>query len=80
MDDFFDDLDGEDDGNGDDGFHEEDCGDNFFDGPDWEDWMIIGPLSEEIADEKRDQERLEEENSADADKDYWDIINERDDF
>lgn len=24
-----------------------------FDGIDWEDWMIIGPLSEDIANEKR---------------------------
>lgn len=31
------------------------CDDFFddFDGLDWQDWMIIGPLSEEIADEKR---------------------------
>ena len=31
------------------------CDDFFddFDGLDWEDWMIIGPLSEEIADEMK---------------------------
>jgi hypothetical protein len=28
--------------------------------PDWEDWMIIGPLSEDIAREKRDIERSQE--------------------
>jgi len=28
-----------------------------FDGIDADDWMIIGPLSEEIANEKREQER-----------------------
>ena len=28
-----------------------------FDGLEWEDWMIIGPLSEDIAREKRDRER-----------------------
>jgi hypothetical protein len=26
----------------------DDCFDDY-DGPDWEDWMIIGPLSEDIA-------------------------------
>lgn len=33
--------------------------DDFFDddGLDWEDWMIIGPLSEDIAKEKRERER-----------------------
>lgn len=32
--------------------------DDFFDdGLGWEDWMIIGPLSEDIAEEKREQER-----------------------
>ena len=31
---------------------------DFFDDElDWEDWMIIGPLSEDIAKEKREQER-----------------------
>jgi len=30
-----------------------------FDGFDWEDWMIIGPLSEDIAEEKRERERIE---------------------
>ena len=33
--------------------------DFFDDGFDWQDWMIIGPLSEDIAEEKREQERLE---------------------
>ena len=27
--------------------------DDFWDGPDWQDWMIIGPMSEEIANEER---------------------------
>ena len=31
--------------------------DFFDDGFDWQDWMIIGPLSEDIAEEKREQER-----------------------
>ena len=31
--------------------------DFFDDGFDWQDWMIIGPLSEDIAKEKREQER-----------------------
>ena len=33
--------------------------DFFDDGLDWEDWMIIGPLSEDIAEEKRERERIE---------------------
>ena len=32
--------------------------DFFDDGLDWEDWMIIGPLSEDIAEEKRERERI----------------------
>ena len=28
-----------------------------FDGIDWEDWMLIGPLSEDIANEKRERDR-----------------------
>jgi hypothetical protein len=33
--------------------------DFFDDGFDWEDWMIIGPISEDIAKEKREQECIE---------------------
>ena len=50
--------------------------DSDFDGLDWEDWMIIGPLSEEIAREKREKDRIIRENDT-SDDDYWDIINER---
>lgn len=32
-----------------------------FNGIDWEDWMIIGPLSEDIAEEEREQRRIERE-------------------
>jgi hypothetical protein len=41
--------------------------------PDWENWMIIGPLSEDLAREKRERERIrrEADNSGD---DYWDNI------
>jgi hypothetical protein len=28
-----------------------------FDGIDWEDFMVIGPLSEDIANEKRERDR-----------------------
>lgn len=38
-----------------------------FDGLDWEDWMMIGPMSEEIAREKKEQERLEQELSKEDD-------------
>ena len=40
----------------------DDGGDEFWDGLDWEDWMIIGPLSEDIAREKREKDRIIREN------------------
>ncbi len=35
--------------------------DFFDDGLDWEDWMVIGPLSEDMADEERKRKQIEEE-------------------
>jgi hypothetical protein len=32
--------------------------DFFDDGFDWEDWMIIGPMSEDIAEEEKEKERI----------------------
>ena len=54
------------------------CDDNFndFDLLDWEDWMIIGPLSEDIAREKRERDRIIRDNDT-SDDDYWDIINRK---
>ena len=54
------------------------CDDIFddFDGLDWEDWMIIGPLSEDIANERRERNRIRRENDT-SDGEYWDILNER---
>ena len=37
-------------------------------GPDWKDWMIIGPMSEEIAEEKRRQRQIEREFERDEKK------------
>ena len=37
---------------------------DFFDdfsGLDWQDWMIIGPLSEDIANEERERDRIQKE-------------------
>jgi hypothetical protein len=34
---------------------------DFLDGFEIEDWIIIGPLSEELADEKKERRRLEED-------------------
>jgi hypothetical protein len=34
---------------------------DFLDGFDIEDWMIIGPLSEELSEEERERRRLEED-------------------
>lgn len=69
MDDFFDDFDhdyeGMDDDSGDDWDHEPDIDEepaesdeDTWDGPEWQDWMIIGPMSEEIAREKREKRRI----------------------
>ena len=33
--------------------------DGDYDGLDWQDWMIIGPLSEDIADEERRRREIE---------------------
>jgi hypothetical protein len=47
---------------------------DFFDdhnGLDWQDWMIIGPLSEDIAQEEQEQNRIIKE-FEDTDDD-WDI-------
>ncbi len=46
-----------------------------FDGLEWQDWMIIGPLSEDIAREKRDIERTRRD--IDDTDDYWTTINKR---
>ena len=39
----------------------DDYHDDFWDGPEWQDWMIIGPLAEELADENREKRRIERE-------------------
>jgi len=41
---------------------------DFLDGFDIEDWIIIGPLSEELADEERERRRLERND--DEEEDY----------
>jgi hypothetical protein len=45
-----------------------------FDGIDWEDWMIIGPMSEEIADEKESEkirrEMFEDDDEDEPDEEY----------
>jgi hypothetical protein len=46
--------------------------DDFWDGPDWQDWMIIGPMAEEIAEERREKDSftdMDEENN-DTDFDF----------
>ena len=86
CDDFIDNFEDED-FDGDDGFIDDDFDDDEadgdtttetddgpWDGPDWQDWMIIGPLSEDIAEEKREKERIRKQHDTSGD-DYWDIIN-----
>ena len=49
--------------------------DDFFDdGLDWEDWMIIGPMSEEMADEERKRNQIEKEIKEDTDDDNSEFI------
>jgi hypothetical protein len=47
--------------------------DDFWDGPDWQDWMIIGPMSEEIAEERIEKDPFtdmdDEDNDTDSDFD-----------
>ncbi len=53
--------------------------DDFFDdcdGLEWQDWMIIGPLSEDIARERRDIERTRREWDDEFDN-YWDMVNRK---
>ena len=82
FDEFHDDFDGCCDG---DDFGEHDLGDDetdgdgimaesadeAWDGPSWQDWLIIGPLAESLAREKREKERIRRENEAD---DSWDVV------
>jgi hypothetical protein len=54
--------------------------DDFFDdyaGIDCKDWMIIGPLCEDIAREKRDIERARRERDDDQDLDYWEWLDRK---
>jgi hypothetical protein len=47
-----------------------------FDAPGPDDWPIIFGISEEIAKEKREQDRIQKELD-DEDDDYWEIIEKR---
>ncbi len=46
--------------------------DNFdhFDGLDWQDWMIIGPMSEEIAEERREKDPFTDIDDENNDTDF----------
>lgn len=35
------------------------CEDDGYGGLEWQDWMVLGPLSEQIAEEKQEKERIE---------------------
>ncbi len=49
------------------------CKDSGWDGLEWQDWMIVGPLSEDKVREKRERDRVEREMI--GDDDYWGLIN-----
>ena len=51
--------------------------DDFWDGIDATDWMIIGPLSEDIAREKREQDRIRNEWDDGEGMDYWEWLDRR---
>ena len=53
--------------------YDDPCKDGGYDGLEWQDWMIIGPLSEQIAEEKQEQERIVRDNDNIGD-DYWDFL------
>ena len=79
MDDCFDEFHEDFDGCDEDDFGDHDLGDDeadgdgimaesadeAWDGPSWQDWMIIGPLAESLAREKLERERIRRENEAD---------------
>ena len=44
--------------------------DDFWDGPDWQDWMIIGPMSEEIAEERREKDPAADMDDENIDTDF----------
>ncbi len=46
--------------------------DGSWDGPSWQDWMIIGPLAESLAREKGERERIRRENR--GENDSWKLI------
>jgi hypothetical protein len=80
FDDNNDDMGGQFDDHGDfgpDGDHLSDgSGSGFWDGPGWQDWAIIGPMSEDIAREKREIDRIKREYDDRDDMDYWDMLDE----
>ena len=44
--------------------------DDFMDGLNWQDWMIIGPLSEEIAEERREKDSATDTDDENIDTDF----------
>ena len=50
-----------------------------FNGMDWQDWMIIGPLTEQIAEEMREQDRIQKEND-NSDDDYGTLSTDGDEL
>jgi len=46
--------------------------DEAWDGPSWQDWMIIGPLAESLAREKGERERIRKENR--SENGSWKLI------
>jgi len=56
---------------------------DLWDGPDWQDWMIIGPMAEDIADEELEREKARrdafKENKQEAEDPFTDTDDENDD-
>ena len=52
----------------------DDCDDDFWDGMDWNELALLFGMSEDVAREKREKERIEKDMFGDE---YLDIVDER---
>ena len=44
--------------------------DDFWDGPDWQDWMILGPIAEQIGEEMREKDPFTDMDDENIDTDF----------
>ena len=53
--------------------------DDFWNGPDWQDWMIIGPMAEDIANEELEREKARKDAFEENEQEAEDPFTEMDD-